>query len=271
MKKLSYILLIAFTFIFIQACEEEQSFIVPSNLLSFEQSAYSANVDVSGVTDVVITVWSNSFTGGTFNLSVDTANSTGDPGSYTVPSSVTIPSGSNTGSFTVGLSNVNLGSANSVVINIEGQAGVTVVGSVTVNYILFCPVDSTLFVGDYRVTTVTPGVFGASTYGGDGNVVTLSVGSDSRTREFTANYFEDGRFPRTFLLNFLCNEVIVPYQDQLVGCGGNDVNLSTGPSVTGHGAYNVADDSSFTVKLTDNVDSDCGGGPVQTEYLFTKI
>jgi hypothetical protein len=132
-----------------------------------------------------------------------------------------------------------------------------------------CPVEG--FTGDYAVTSIgNPGPLGASTFGVDGSIVSLTALSDTR-RTFTANYLQElGAFPRDFEIDFICENVIIAQtQDMALGCGGNDVNLVTGPS-TNTGDYDPDDDSSFTVVILDNIDSDCGEGPVETSYRFDK-
>lgn len=137
------------------------------------------------------------------------------------------------------------------------------------NASVVCPVDPTTFIGSYEVTIVSPGVFGAGTYGADGVIVDLVENGSSRT--FTADYFNDSRFNREFTLELTCGQVIIPRIDMAVGCAGNSVNLVTGPPEGENGVFDPLDDSTFTVNITDNVDSDCGGTPVQASYIFTKI
>lgn len=150
MKKILNIIAISLSLILFQSCDEELFEAPLNNVVSFEQEVYTTSVEVAGTTEVVVNVWTNSSSGETYNLSVDLDNTTGDPGSYTVPSSVTIPSGSKTASFTVTLSDVNLGDAvNSLVINFASQNNVTRAGSTTIIYVLFCAFDINNFVGTY--------------------------------------------------------------------------------------------------------------------------
>lgn len=137
------------------------------------------------------------------------------------------------------------------------------------NAAVVCPVDPATFTGSYEVTIVSAGVFGAGTYGADGVIVELVEAGANRT--FTADYFNDSRFNREFTLGFTCGSIIVPTIDMAVGCAGNSVNLVTGPPTGDAGTFDPMDDSTFTVNITDNVDSDCGGTPVQASYIFTKV
>lgn len=132
-----------------------------------------------------------------------------------------------------------------------------------------CPIPDGSFLGNYRIEIIDAGVFGSGTYGPDGSVVDIMMGAGTFDRVFAADYFEDTRFNRDFEFSLVCEAVKVPYQDHAVGCGGNDVNLSTGPPTT-DGTFTSEDDSSFIINVTDNFDSDCGGGPVQASYRFVK-
>ena len=272
MKKFLAILTLAL-FVF-TSCDEEP-LIFDSNggqtLVNFGSSAANLQIviDATGSVDIPINVSTVSDSDRSFPVRV--ASATADPNSFSV-GTVTIAAGAFNGTLTVNGTDVNVDpEPETVVIEFDTSAGDFVTdGPVTVSVFQICPVATSAFVGDYAVQTITAGVFGASTYGGDGNIVSITVSDDDPlTREFEANYFEDGRFPRAFLFQLVCNEVITPFQDHLVGCGGNDVNLNTGPADV-NGTYDPNDDSEFIVNVTDNVDSDCGGGPVQASYRFVK-
>jgi len=135
-----------------------------------------------------------------------------------------------------------------------------------------CPIPAGAFEGDYSVSGSSNTVFSAGIFGTEGGTVTLNNVTSS-LRSFTANYIEDagfGSFPTIFNIDFVCDEVKIAFIDTGVGCGGNAVNLSVGPGAT-NGVYDASDDSSFTVVAVDNVESDCGGGPVDVSYTFTKL
>jgi len=277
MKKIIYSSLFSLLLLF-TSCGEFENVVFDAEsgqtLVSFGAASADLQIEVDATGEVVIpiTVTTSAAAERTFNVSIVEEATTAFSSSYTV-GSIVIPANAFVGSLTItGTDDGQITTTpRPLVLAIQGADGIVTGGNITVNVLQICPVDDSFFLGEYRVTTISPGVFGASTYGGDGNIVTLEVGANGLARVFTANYFEDGRFPREFQFSLVCNEIIVPFQDHLVGCGGNDVNLNTGPSMTGNGTYNATDDSSFTVKLTDNFDSDCGGTPVQAEYLFTKV
>lgn len=272
MKK--YLFLLALGMFALYSCDEEPLIfdnVGGQTLVNFASSSVDLPVviDATGSVEVGINVSTVSDSDRTFPVSVVTDATDADPNSYSV-GSVTIAAGSYNGVLTINGTDVNVETtAKSLVLAFDTAGDIVTDGNLTVSVFQICPIPAASFTGNYRVETITAGVFGASTYGGDGNIVTLSVGSSSTQRVFDANYFEDGRFPRTFRLNFICNEVVTPFQDHLVGCGGNDVNLNTGPANM-FSTYDPSDDSEFIVNVTDNVDSDCGGSPVQASYRFVK-
>lgn len=134
-KLLFLALMVSFTF---QSCEEEVE-ALDTNYVTFESSSVSAGVDPGSTASVDVKVFTANVTGAdrTFNVTVDGSGAAA--GSYTVPSSVTIPAGTNEGTLTVALSDTNLGiGVNRVVIGFETQEGLSNGGSTTVSYIQNC-------------------------------------------------------------------------------------------------------------------------------------
>lgn len=275
-NKLSYIILLSTILLF--NCKKQENLVFDNvngqTLISFGQSTSNLRVVINdvGSVDIPINVSTVSNTDRTARVSV--VSSTAPAGTFSVPATVVIPAGSYNGTLTVsGTDTTELTTEQkNIQIKFDSFDGsnVHLDSNHTINIFQVCPVQSNLFVGRYSITVNSPGVFRAGTYGATGTVVELSVGATSTQRVFRANYFNDTRFNRQFILNFVCNTIEIPYQDHNVGCGGNSVNLSTGPA-TNKGIYSTTDDSSFTVILTDNVDSDCGGSPVEARYTFTKL
>ncbi len=136
-----------------------------------------------------------------------------------------------------------------------------------------CPVGEELFVGTYTIETITPGVFGDPVF--VETEVELTLGETSTQRIFAATYYVDiGQGTREFNFDFVCGNII-PGGDQAGGlaCTGGP-GLAIGPPQDGvdPGTYSFPDldDSVFTIVFTDNVRSDCGGGPVTSEIRLTK-
>lgn len=271
MKK--YLAILMLGLVVLYSCDEEPLVFDNSGgqtLVNFGVSSIDLPIviDATGSIDVRIDVSTVSDVDRTYNINV-ADGTTADPNSYSFPSSITIPAGSYNTVLTIDGSDVNVETTpEQLNLSIDTSTGDFLTDwTLAISVFQICPIPTTSFVGDYLVETITPGVFGASTYGG--GIVTLEIGDKATDRVFEANYFEDGRFPRTFILELSCNEVVTPYQDHLVGCGGNDVNLSTAPANV-NGTYDPLDDSEFIVNVTDNSENDCGGTAVQASYRFVK-
>ncbi|MCH4551533.1 hypothetical protein [Aestuariibaculum lutulentum] len=138
MKKLAYILMMLITGASLQNCED--TYLPPElKYITFAKTAYSTGVDVGGTTTLDVTVYTGSIAGSdkTFNIIVDGSGAA--DGSYEVPSTVTIPKGTNEGVIAVTLSDNNLGiGVNNLVIDIENDGINSVGNSTTVSYIQNC-------------------------------------------------------------------------------------------------------------------------------------
>lgn len=128
-----------------------------------------------------------------------------------------------------------------------------------------CPVESTLFVGDYLIEQ-TSGLVDGPTLS-DGEIVTLVVGETSVERVFqTANYPDYCTTLRDFTIELICGEIKIPTQNSGCACtSGGD--WFSDPIV--RETYDPNDDSVFLITFTDDTQSDCSS-PVQTTYRFTK-
>lgn len=119
------------------------------NYVAFANSSQSATVNVgegSATVDVVVYAGNKSGSDRSFNLMVDTDASTADPSAYSVPASVTIPGGSNEGTFSVQLNESGLDFAfTSIVVAFMPNQGVfteATTDAVTINAGLVCPTAS---------------------------------------------------------------------------------------------------------------------------------
>lgn len=280
MKKFNIYLLAVLTLLF-SSCEEELLVFNPNGaetILQFTSLTNNLIIERNGTgsADIEVNVSSIMSTDRTYSLSVDLDKTTVDAAVYSVPATVTIPAGEVTGTFTVTGTDINVGTtAETLVINVTGGEDAKIEGTngvVTLSVFEGCSFTDGFFTGTYEIEVLSPGVFGAGTFGPTGGQIEISIptGGTPFDRVFTADYFEDSRFSREFEFILICGEVLVPYKDMLVGCGGNSVNLAIGPPTT-NGTFDGTDDSEFIINLTDNVDSDCGGGPVQASYRLTKV
>ena len=109
MKKIANIFFLAITCVLFQNCEDEQ-FESSLKYVTFSSPLYSTAVDVEGSTSLDVIIYTSQTVGSdtTFDILVD-ESSNAAAGSYSVPSSVTIPSGTNEGTLTLTLTDLDLG------------------------------------------------------------------------------------------------------------------------------------------------------------------
>lgn len=140
MKKISYLLMLAFSFVLFNSCEDDSSD-TSLDFVSFEGYEYDVVVvDVNGSATQEVTVYASKTTGSDRSISIMVdPSSTAAAGSYDVPSSVTIPGGANKGVFTVTMSDVDLGiGVNKLVLNFDNTADYSIGKSTSIEYIQRC-------------------------------------------------------------------------------------------------------------------------------------
>lgn len=138
MKKIAYIFLMVFSVISLQNCED--TYLPPTlEYITFGKAVYSVGVDVGGTKTVEIPVYAGNIVSSdrTFDVVVD--GSAASTGSYTAPSSVTIPGGTNKGTLVVNLSDTNLGiGVNKLTIKFVADGQTTVGAATRIDYIQNC-------------------------------------------------------------------------------------------------------------------------------------
>ena len=128
-------------------------------------------------------------------------------------------------------------------------------------------IEADQFIGEYTLATTATGIFGSAVF--VNGTVTISMGATPTDRTFLGTpYPEFGAFPAMdFNFSLLCGNVQVPAgQDTGVGCGSS---TTLGPAAN-VGSYDPADDSSFTIIITDDEAGSCGS-PFEAAFLLTKI
>ncbi len=139
MKNIKLLLLAVVAVFTFNSCEEDME-IQNTNYVTFAQDSYSTGVDPGGSTTVNVPVYTATVSGAerSYSVSVDAASNAA-AGSYTVPTSVTIPGGTNEGTLSVTLTDTNLGiGVNNLIINFTDVAGLSNGGSTTISYIQNC-------------------------------------------------------------------------------------------------------------------------------------
>ena len=142
MKKTNLLLILTLSLFAFFGCEKNEDVIAVSQIdyLAFSSDSFSTGVDPGGNTNVDITVYASNISSSdrAFNVAVD-PSSDAAAGSYDVPASVNIPSGTNEGTLTVALSDVNLGiGSHNLTLNFDLSEGQFDGGSTTISYMQNC-------------------------------------------------------------------------------------------------------------------------------------
>lgn len=260
----------------VTSCEDVEPTIFNGNdtsnetFISFSQLVYNLPVvrDESGTIEVVLNVSTVSNVDRVYNLTVNEELSTADPSIYTLPSSITVPAGEYQGFAEITANDINVTSdIQTIVFSISNLTNENFdAENYTINVFEVCPLEAP-FSGTYIVTG--EGKFGPVILEEPIEVIVVS----EYVRSFNANFIpealpggvdiEDVEFTMSCGQTFLNNTEI----DMNAGC--SDVTVVYGPGAT-TGFYIPGDDSQFTLNLTEDMNSSCGGGPVQVSLTFTK-
>lgn len=164
MKKITFLLLITMSLFVFNSCDEDIEGTKDLNFVTFANTSYTAGIDVGGSSIVDILVYTTNITGSSrsFNVNIDVDNTDAAAGSYTVPASVTVEGGTNEGTLSVNLSDVNLGiGVNKLVIDFETVSGLSNGGNTTIYYTQNCnEVNATLDINfDYYASETSWNIF----------------------------------------------------------------------------------------------------------------
>ncbi len=139
MKK--HIFILAICALVMAACNYEDDISEP-NYITFETDAVNLGVAVNSTASYDLTIYSGNTTGGdrTFEVSVDEA-STMDASAYSVPSTFTIPGGSNEGVLTIDVEDyASMGlSGETIDISLVAESGLSVGEPVSITVSRTCP------------------------------------------------------------------------------------------------------------------------------------
>lgn len=144
MKKSIYIL--AIFVISLYGCTKDNQDEIHINYVSFEASSYDFGVDIGGSNTNDIKVYTTTIFGSEriFNINILLDQSTADPTSYTVPSSVSVAANTNVGSFSVNISDVNINpNGETLTIAFSDAEGLFVGDPITLNIQQICPYPET--------------------------------------------------------------------------------------------------------------------------------
>ncbi len=234
---------------------------------SFNESSSSlaVTVDDTGSVDIKISVSTISVTPRTINVSLIASSTTADAANYSFNPVVTIPANEYFAILTVTGTDVTVDTApENIALKLDSVDGGVVSTSIhNVSIFQVCPINAP-FTGMYLITQTSALIDGATL--GDGTIVELTAPSETQRSFDTPNYPLYCAAPSAFVFNMVCNELIVPVQNNSCPCtSGTDW---FGPAATPEN-YDPNDDTSFSLTFADDQLGDCGA-VAYTTYLFTK-
>ncbi len=194
MKKILYVALFVALGLLHYNCEEAPSLVdPPADYVTFESEATTALVQLNGTGSLDINVYSTTIANSSrsFSVSVDESSSA-SAASYTVPSSVDIPAGSNQGVISLSFVDGEISNAGeTLVLNLGTQDGTSVGSPITINVLRDCPSN---LEGDYVYTN-----------GNQKSVTIVKTGATSYTVS------GDAAFTTDYPFNFTdtCNEITI--------------------------------------------------------------
>tara|TARA_R110002050_G_scaffold204522_4_gene340267 strand:+ start:207000 stop:207731 length:732 start_codon:yes stop_codon:yes gene_type:complete len=157
MKKTKYLILMIAAVFALNSCETEPETI---DFVSFQGETFEFGVDLASNTSNDIAIYATTTSGSdrSYTIEVVEEGTTADASAYTVPTTVTIPAGTNKGVFTVNIADVNIGEAGkNLILAIKPTNGEYYTGSnITLNITQVCPVNDlklTITFDDYPEET----------------------------------------------------------------------------------------------------------------------
>lgn len=152
MKINKYILLsFAFALTLFVSCSDDDDTTSGLNYVNFEAASTEFGVELGGSSSRDINLYSTNTEGSdrTYNVLVDMDATTADAAAYSVPSTITIPSGSNVGSMTVTVSDINIGDGKVLALMLEQDGSFYYGNDILLNLRQTCPYNEAALAIDF--------------------------------------------------------------------------------------------------------------------------
>lgn len=283
MKTIFKLLLLALVF---TSCEDVEPTVFNGNnesndsFLSFSQSVYNLTIERDGVGELEVVFNSSTVSSSdrVYNIEVDAGEGdlAANPATYTVPATVTIPAGEFQGTMIIsgvdgGLVDAVIKNFSISITNLDEETEYMDSTSATINVYEVCTVFAD-FSGNYEIS-MPNGQLTDTPYIANG-VYNIATTNSPFERTFTVQSpYADYGVPATeFTISFACGvSGFTEAVDTGLACATGNNLINEPAPLASAGSYDPNDDSSFTVRITENAASACGGSPVLTTIQFTKV
>lgn len=143
MKKYIYLFLASITIISFSSCEESSVEALDTSFVSFESKTLDIGVLAGSETSQEVKIYTTNITSADriISLVVEETGTDANAGAYTVPSTVTIPAGTNVGTLMIGVKDVGLelSKDKSVTIRLQSTEDLTTGSALKINLGILCP------------------------------------------------------------------------------------------------------------------------------------
>jgi hypothetical protein len=285
MKKTTFYFLSFISIALFSSCDETESVVYnPGDgsldvLVSFASTITSLpiTVDATGSIEVIVNASALATTDRTVDLVQGAPTSTpAIAGSFTLPTSVTIPANSYTGTFTINgtdVAGVDT-STRTFVVEFADSAIFSEGSSLTVNAFQICPVPPTFMVGNYQLQNLTQVFNGRPNF--RAGIFTITAPSETE-RVLSTSLLGTAATPGNTIpvtLNLVCNELLLsetgPSPTLSCQAGGAAPFIRYGRATT-PGTYDInGGDATFLVTFDFDVTASCGNPRPDQTFLLIK-
>jgi len=244
--------------------------------LSFPGNTFTLPVAIDATGSVGITLNSSTKSAieRTFSIELDVAETTANPLTYTLPSTVTIPADSYQGTLTIDGADNNLVDNNVTQIifslaNLPSNVDIDE-NKIQVNVIEVCPIPEDYMMGDYMIVDV------AATVGPDNGTENFAAGiinitaNTPTSRSFTAGILPAFAGDREVTMDLVCNSIVLNDVDPNLTCDSGANSYIYTSAGANNSLYDLNSDLTFTINYIEDPQGSCGG-PFNSSFMITKL
>ncbi len=250
-------------------------------LVRFGNAAYNFEVPRDSSTTMEIQVQASTISDAdrTFNVTIlhDDGQTTANPATYSVPTTVTIPAGKYIGILEVygednGLVEISPVEIITLELSNPNPSGDIVMENTitTLTQYEVCPIPEDFLVGDYMLTNVTQSLGPSnSTDNFAEEVVTLSIGDSPTQRVFTTTPLVGYGPPTKFAINLVCGQFIFQKTDISVKCT-NGIFYGPAPNDQNTTYDKENEQTTYVINYNEDLTNDCGGSGLAS-FKLTQV